>query len=140
MRMFWSLRRLMSILIAIALTFFANLGLSIIFGIILLTYKQISQLVNIVSLLVFLCCLLVVLAGILPGSLGFVVQLIPLSQSAVLFDYAFNELVGCSFDLLCAIAYLISFGLLTLAIAIPVFRRAERYARIKGLIEREHRF
>ncbi len=140
MRMFWSLRRLMSILIAIALTFFANLGLSIIFGAIQLTYKQISQLVNIVSLSVFLCCQLVVLAHILPEPLGFVVQLIPWSQSAVLFGYAFNELVGSSFDLLYAIAYLISFGLLTLAIAIPVFRRAEHHARIKGLIEREHRF
>lgn len=140
MRMFWSLRRLMSILITIALTFFANLGLSIIFGAIQLTYKQISQLVNIVSLLVFLCSQLVVLAHILPGPLGFVVQLIPWSQSAVLFGYAFNELVGSSFDLLYAIAYLMSFGLLTLAIAIPVFRRAERHARIKGLIEREHRF
>jgi len=51
----------MSILIAIALTFFANLGLSIILAI-QLAYKQISQLVNIVSLSVFLCCQLVVLA------------------------------------------------------------------------------
>jgi hypothetical protein len=55
----------------------------------------------------------------------------------VLFGYTFSELTGGTFDLLYAVAYLFSFGLLSLALAIPLFKRAEHHARIKGLTDRE---
>lgn len=123
-------------LAALVFTFFVNCGLSIIFGAIQMAYRLIGQLVNVISILIFSLCQLVVVAGFLPEPFGILIRLIPWSQSTVLFGYAFDELTGSQFDPLYAIAYLLFFGLLTIAAAIPIFGRAEHRARTKGLMER----
>lgn len=125
-------------LLALLLTYVSNCGISIILGAVHLAYRSVSQVLNFVNILILIFCGILVPGNVIPKPYDTLVLLVPWVQTSLFFGYALDNLKGIEFNPIQSSTYLLLYGVLTLILALDIFKRAELRIRSKGLNELEY--